>query len=147
MIDFLNAAYAGLGAAGFTVGLVQTAIAFHENRRAAALAKLLADAVEQGTAARGHVVNLQQSLTKMATDLDEALVRSVEIHAENDKLRQQVERVRQQRIRASRAAAAKRIADAQQRRVAAQTKTISALAGGALRPRDEVVADVRRHSA
>lgn len=146
MIDFLNASVIfSVGGIVFTGPL--TAMALYQRRRAQSLAELLADAVEQGTDARGHVVNLKQSLTKMATELDEVLVRSVELHAENDKLRQQVERVRQQRIRASRAAAAKRIADAQQRRAAAQTKTISALAGGTLRPRDEVVADVRRNHA
>ena len=109
--------------------------------RAWLLGKFLNDVTDSFVEARGHVENLKAFTQRQAAELDEALVRNVELHAENEKLRSQVERVRQQRIRASRAAAAKRMTEARIKREAAQTKTIAALRSAPLRPRDAVIAD------
>ena len=58
-------------------------------------------------------------------------------------LKAEAERTRQQRVRASQASAAKRIADAQARKAAAAAATADALKSSNFRPREEVVANVR----
>lgn len=88
-------------------------------------------------AARGHIENLQRSLSRA---MDEAKAKSDALDVVNTQRANALERARASNVARAAERRAKQVAsDAESR-----AKTIGALAKANLRPRDEVVADVIR---